>query len=541
MAKPQGKMTPEQVHERFNYLKAERATWENHWQELAEFILPNRDDINVTLSPGTKRNTQLLDNTAMLSNELLAGAMHGLLTNPSALWFELTTGDEELDNIDGVRQWLQKTTRKIHNVLNGSNFQTEVHQYYLDLTCFGTGPMSIEEDEEFVVRFATRHIKEVYISENSRGQIEELMRHFMWNIRQIVGEFGEEVVTKDISLKRAWEKGTSDKFEIIEAVYPRSLVDRNPGDPRRYYSQFVLANSAGKAELETKFYREFPYVVSRWTKASGESYGRSPGMNALPDAKTMNKMTETILRGAQKTVDPPLQLADDGFVLPIDTRPAGLNFYRSGSTDRIEPIFNDARIDFGFEAMRERRQRIREAFFVDQLQLGTGPQMTATEVLQRTEEKMRLLGPMLGRQQAEFLRPLVDRVFEIMQRRDMIDEAPEALDGRVLDVTYSSMIAKSQRVNEMQSIDRTMAAMNPFVAADQSVLDNFDGDKAVKFIGRGFGFPQELIRNQDEVAKIREQRQQAQQAAQEAEQTQAGIEGVAKMAPAAKTLNEIDQ
>ena len=165
-------------------------------------------------------------------------------------------------------------------------------------------------------------------------------------------------------------------------------------------------------------------------------------MSALPEVKTINVMTETMIMGAQKVIDPPVQLPDDGFILPIEVVPGGINYYRSGTSDRIEPLFNDTRIDFGFQALEDRRKRIREAYYVDQLQLQQGPQMTATEVLQRTEEKMRLLGPMLGRQQAELLRPLIDRVFEIMLRRGKIDakEFPAVIKGKKITAVFSILL-----------------------------------------------------------------------------------------------------
>lgn len=538
MKRQKGELKPKQVRDRFNFLKAERATWEYHWQELAQYHLPNRNDVTTTLVQGEKRNLTLLDNSAIQATELLAGAMHGLLTNPSTTWFDLTTGDTEVDEMDGVRTWLQKQTRVLHNIMNNSNFQTEVHQYYLDLVCLGTGAMMIEEDDEFVVRFSTRHIKEIHAAENNKGVIDEIIRCFHWNVRQIVAEFGEDVLMKSSDLKNAWEKRIDTKFEVLHALYPRDVAMSTPNDRRRYISQYILC-AEKEVELELNYFREMPGVFPRWTKASGETYGRSPAMNSLPDAKTLNKMTETVLKGAQKTVDPPLQAPDDGFIGPIDTRPAGISYYRSGTNDRIEPLFNDARIDFGYQAMNDRRQRIREAFFVDQLQLGAGPQMTATEVLQRTEEKMRLLGPMLGRQQAEFLRPLISRVFSIANRRGLISEAPEILEGRVLDVSYSSMIAKAQRVNDMQNIMQTMQMINPFVAADQAVLDNFNGDKAVRVIAKGFGFPQEIIRDEADRNQIREDRAQAQQAALEQQQQQQQAELSVKALPGAAKLEEM--
>ena len=254
-------------------------------------------------------------------------------------------------------------------------------------------------------------------------------------------------------------------------------------------------------------------------------------MVALPDVKTVNKMDEVMLIGAQKVVDPPLQMPDDGFVFPIMTVPGGINFYRPGTSDRITPIFNDARIDFGFQMMGERRERIRKSFFVDQLRLSEGPQMTATEVLQRTEDSMRLLSPVLGRQQSEFLRPLISRVFDIMIRRDMFLDAPQVLEGRSIDFQYSSLIAKAQRVAEGQNILRTMEMVSPFIQLDPSVADNINGDEAFRVIARIHGMDQRIVRDQDEVEERRESRAQAQEEAAAAEDEAARNENIAKAGP----------
>ena len=136
------KLTVSQVKEKMESLKAHRATWENHWQEVANYFLPKRSTITTRREPGQKMAFELLDNIGVQSNETLAGALHGLLTNTDSQWFEYTTGDLVMDNDDEVRLWLQKAGRATHNVLNNSNFHTELHEMYLDLPFLGTGCIS---------------------------------------------------------------------------------------------------------------------------------------------------------------------------------------------------------------------------------------------------------------------------------------------------------------------------------------------------------------------------------------------------------------
>lgn len=252
-------------------------------------------------------------------------------------------------------------------------------------------------------------------------------------------------------------------------------------------------------------------------------------MTALPDLKVLNKMNETMLIGAQKVVDPPLQMEDDGVILPLVTRPGGINYRRAGS-DPIRPIFNDTRIDFGYQALEDRRKRVRDAFFVDQLRLSMDQKyMTATEVLQRTEEAMRLLGPVLGRLQEEFLRPIVDRLFNIMYKRGLIDPAPPELVGMKLDVKYSSLIAKSQRLSDGQNIVRTIQTISPFLQIDPAASDNINADNAIRIVTQVYGAPQELIRTKAEIEKIRQGRAEAQAAQAQAMQQQAEVDNSAKI------------
>lgn len=497
---------PKELKSIADSLASIRGTWENHWQEITDLMLPNKNTITSTKWPGQKRNRDIFDNTAIVSGGLLSGFLHSTLTSPNRPWFELTTGEREIDERDDVGRWLQRTSRQILNTMNGSNFQTEVSELYSDLVYLGTGVFTTEEDKDVTVRYRARFIKEVYIRENNLGKIDEVYRKFEWDARQIAQEFGEKVLTKDI--KKALRDNDTRTFEILHAIYPRTGEVITPFN-KAFASTWMLYDDE-KIVREDGF-NEFPFAVPRWSKAPGEVYGRGPGVVALPDTKMINVMTQTVIKGAQKVVDPPMQAPSDGFLFPIMTRPGGLNFYTPGTNDRIEPILNDARIDFGFQAMDDRRNRIKEAFFVDQLQLGQGPQMTATEVLQRTEEKQRLLGPLLGRMQSEFLRPVIDKTFEIMARAGKFDEAPEIIQGRNLDVNYSSMIARSQKVTEIQNILRYIEVLQPMAAVKPEILDIIDGDAYARETASLLGVSKRIFNDTGRVQEIRDARADAQE------------------------------
>jgi len=227
----------------------------------------------------------------------------------------------------------------------------------------------------------------------------------------------------------------------------------------------------------------------------------------------------TTIRGLQKVVDPPLMIPDNGFLLPINTTPGGSNFYRTGMKDRIEPFPTTARPDIALDFVNNIRERVNQAFYSDQLQLIQQRDMTATEVMQRTDERLRFLGPILGRLNNELLRPIIDRTFEILTRRGKFPKPPQALAGNAdLRIIYTSQIAKAQRTGESNTLNKVLQASAAVIQAQPDTMDNFNGDGIVRYNAAQFGLPTEFMNSQKDVAATREGRAKAQQAAAEAAQ-----------------------
>ena len=299
----------------------------------------------------------------------------------------------------------------------------------------------------------------------------------------------------------------------------------------------VYLEAGSGDELSVSGFREFPFVVPRYLKASHEIYGRSPAMTALPDVKMLNEMSKTTIKSAQKQVDPPLLVPDDGFILPVRTVPGGLNFYRSGTRDRIEPLNIGANNPLGLNMEQQRRESIRAVFYVNQLMMQQGPQMTATEVIQRNEEKMRLLGPVLGRLQSELLKPMIDRCFAILLRNNQFAQAPEFLSGQDIEIEYVSPLAKAQKGTELSSITRAIEILGS-LANVAPVFDYINFDALVKHVADLVGVPQKVLKLQSQVNAEREQQAQLAEQQAQMQQMQQAAEAGGKIAPLAKALPE---
>ena len=517
---------------RYERLEGQRQNWETHWQEVADYMQPRKADVTKKRARGDKRMEQVFDSSPIQAVELLAASLHGMLTNPSTPWFTLRFKDEDIDNEDEAKLWLEASTDAMYTAFNRSNFQQEIFELYHDLITFGTAAMFIEEDNDDIIKFSTRHINEVFIAENDKGRIDTIYRRFNISARAAIQKFGD-AVSSDVQGKAT--KNPYDEVEILHAVYPRSEFNPNKKDKANMPFESVYMEYKNGNELSVGGFKEFPFVVPRYLKASNEIYGRSPAMTALPDVKMLNEMCKTTIKAAQKQVDPPLLVPDDGFLLPVRTVPGGLNFYRSGTRDRIEPLNIGANNPLGLNMEEQRRDSIRAVFYVNQLMMQQGPQMTATEVIQRNEEKMRLLGPVLGRLQSELLKPLIDRVFAILLRNNMLPQAPEFLSGRDIEIEYVSPLAKAQKSTELQSIMRAVEILGS-LANVAPVFDYVNFDNLVKHLADIVGVPQKILKSQSQVNAERQQAQQQQQEMQQMQQLQQVAKAGGDIAPLAKAM-----
>tara|TARA_X000001382_G_scaffold55610_3_gene38081 strand:- start:365 stop:1108 length:744 start_codon:yes stop_codon:yes gene_type:complete len=246
-------------------------------------------------------------------------------------------------------------------------------------------------------------------------------------------------------------------------------------------------------------------------------------------------MSEVAIKAAQKQIDPPLMVPDDGFMLPVRTVPGGMNFYRSGSRDRIEPLNIGANNPITLNMIQDRQLAIQKTFYVDQLLTAQGGNMTATEVLQRNEEKMRLLGPVLGRLQSELLQPLIERVFKILERQNVFKPAPEILAQQSVEIEYVSPLAKAQKTGDLNSVMRGVeifGAMSQF----SPVLDYLDSDGLAKYVQKVLGLPAKIMKSDAQVQQVRNERQQQQQAQAEQEQLMQEAQAAGAAAPMVKAV-----
>ncbi len=520
-------------------LMEKRSNWEIHWQEVADYMLPRKADITLERPKGDKRHIKIFDGTATHSLELLASSLHGSLTSSVNKWFGLRFKEALVNQDDEAREWLDTVTDLMFLAISRSNFQQEVHETYFDLVAFGTSCLQIEEDKEDIIRFSSRHIKEIYISEDSRGMVNCIYRRFKMSAKATVDKFGLEILSK--KTQDTFKKSPFDDIELVHVVKPRDMYNPRKMDKQNMpFVSIYFEYDTGHIISQGGF-KEFPYVVPRYLKASNELYGRSPGMNALSDVKILNRMVEIGMKAAAKQVDPPLLVPDDSMLMPIRMAPGSINYYRSGSRDRIETLNIGANNPLGLNMEDQRRKAISQTFHVDQLLITENRNMTATEVVQRNTEKLRILSPVMGRLQSELLQPMIIRIFNIMMRNGLFPEAPEILLNQEIDVEYVSPMALAQRGEELNSIVKGLELFGNISQLAPATLDYIDPPGLIKNLIKILGLPATMIRSDAEVQQIAEEKAEAQQQQAETQQQMAESEMARNVAPAVQAVSNAEQ
>jgi len=130
----------------------------------------------------------------------------------------------------------------------------------------------------------------------------------------------------------------------------------------------------------------------------------------------------------------------------------------------------------------------------------------------------------LSRLYSEWLTPLISRAFRFLKDQGMLLDAPEGIQGRKLDVQYTSPLALSQRASESTSFLQLMNSATPLLTIDPAAMANIDSDVAIRTLAAQLNVNPLMLRTEREVKSMRQQQNEMSEAAQQAEIAKTGSE-----------------
>jgi hypothetical protein len=536
-------LTPKQLLlKRKAALWKERSGWEPRWRGVSDYLLPFAGRFMVTdRNKGGKTFNNILDSSATRALRILAAGMMSGMTSPARPWFRLATPDADLMENESVMLWLADVAQLMRDVFHRGNTYRALHTLYEELGAFNTAVNVIEPDFENVIWNQPLTVGEYALATDHRGKVTTLMRNYELTVEQLVMEFvanarpdgSPDWSRVSPKIKNMWDSHNYDQgIEVLHLVEPRALRDRELKGyarelPRNMAFKSCYAEAAGESDklLREGGFKDFPALCPRWHTRGGDVYGVGPGMEALGDIKQLMQEQLRKAQGIDYMARPPIILPGELKGREVDSLPGGVNYFNlSGPGSKAQNLF-DVRIDLNhlLEDIRDVRDRINEHFFADLFlmisQDNRATPATATEIAERHEEKLLMLGPVLERLHDEMLSPLIDITFARLLEAGALPPAPPELNGVELKVEFVSVLAQAQRAVGLGAIDRLLGTVGLLASSSQDpgVWDKIDRDEVVERYADMLAVDPQLIVADDKVALVRDSRAQQQQAAKMAE------------------------
>ena len=521
-------------------LKADRTSWEAHWRDLADYLVPRRYRINPNeRNRGDKRNQNIVDSSPRFAVRTLQSGLHAGLTSPARPWMKLTTHNQGQSELASVRSWLHIVTQRMLQMFLQTNVYNVLPIVYGDMGVFATGAMAVLPDERDLFRCYQFPIGSYWLGQDHRGVTSTFMREYELTVRQVVEQFAkrpDDTIDRSVlshQVLTAWDRGRyEDKVNVTWLVTPNEQADG-----RRFSSRYLPFASCywetdGKNDrfLDERGFKSFPVMAPRWDITGEDSYGTdSPGIIALGDVRQLQIAQRRKGQGIWKMIDPPIVaptslrtqktsiLAGDVTYVDVPSQAQGMRALHE-VTLNLEHLARD---------IYETQTRINKAFYVDlflmlaasDAQRGMQP-ITAREVEERHEEKLIALGPVLERTNDELLDPFIDRTFQMMFDAGLFPEAPPQLEGVNLRVEYISIMAQAQKLVGVVGHDRFFMSVTPFFQVFPEAKAKIDVNQAIDDYADQLGVDPRIIRSTEDAEAMVAAEQQAAAAAMQAQQAQ---------------------
>lgn len=529
----------EQLTKQLGMLEQERTTFEPHWRELSDFIIPRGSRfLTSEANRGDRRNNKIVDPTATMANRTLSSGMMSGITSPARPWFKLATPDPEMMDYGPVKLWLETVQNRMNDMFNKSNLYQSLPIIYSSLGTFGTGALAVLEDDEDVIRTMPFPVGSYYIANSPRLSVDTCFRKFSMTVRQLVREFGLNNVSS--STKSAFENGTYEKWvDVVHAVYPN--MNRETGKMnaknKAFRSVYFEVGGDNDKVLRESGYDEFPVMAPRWEVNGEDVYGSScPGMIALGQVKALQLEQRRKAQQIDKQTNPPMIGPTSLKTQRVSLLPGDITYVdQVTGAEGLRPAYMvNPNLGDLLGDIQDTRQLINSAYFVDlfmMLQNVNTRSMPVEAVIEMKEEKLLMLGPVLERLNDEFLDPLIDRAFSMMARKNMLPPPPDVMQGMPLRIEYISVMAQAQKAIGLSSLERFVGFVGNLASAKQEALDKLDVDQAIDNYAVMSGVSPTVVVPQEQAQQTRNDRAQQQQQAMALQTGMAAVQG-------AKTLSE---
>lgn len=523
----------DQLERRFNQLAAQRLPSEGIWQEVFEYLAPERaigwysTPTDSAGSSAANQRARLFDSTAIDAGEVLKSNIASWMTPDNSRWFGLDAGQDD----EQSTAWMDGAAQFLFEHINSAGFGAVAGECYSDMVPAGWFVLYIDEGKDEQGRaiggynFEQWPLSQCFVaSSKPAGRVDTIYRRFDMTVEQVVAEYSLDKVS-DATAKLFMDGKLTEKVPVLWVIEPRRKGQYGAKLAKNLPFRSCHMEVQKKHIVRESGYHEFPCAVPRWRLIPGTPYATGLGSNVLPDVKTLNDIKRLELMSLDIAVGGMWKAVDDGVLNPKTIRIGPRKIVAMATLDSMAPLETGANFNVSFSKCEQLQQGIRRALLADMLTPQGGPVRSATEISRDMNQIRQLMAPLVGRFQSEFLQVTVERCFNLAYRAGALvaklGPVPEGLLDGDYTVKYISPLARSQLMEEVTAIDTFVAGLVALMGAtgDATALDAIDLDKAAYEKGKALGVPANLLRGPDALAQKREMdnrnREQAQQAQQQ--------------------------
>lgn len=533
----------QRVRMHYRQLKSERETWEPHWQEVKDFIAPDRGRFLFStdrneVNDGSRKDMRRINGVASRAVGVLASGMQSGLTSKARQWFLLGHPDPDLNKYHPVRVWYDTVQEILEGIFRRSDIYSTFLHTYAELADFGTGAYSILSHPDNLIHCRPYTIGTYFMGTDQWGEVDTFMNIEYLTVRQLVLAYGYDKLPQ--TLKSQYDSRNYEvKYLVVNAIL-RHPEQYGIEIPERYEAasvHFLDIASDSDGFLRTSGYASWPVMTPRWDVIDRDVYGRGPTRDIIGDVRQLQAMERDGSKGLAKSVTPPMKVPAALERRGLNMEPGGLNPVSGADADSLGPLINSApdlqQLQYKISAIESNiKEGLYNSMFLALL-MQDNPQMTAREVAERHEEKLLMLGPVLERIHREALDPTIDRVFRLAWDAKMIPPPPPEIRGQPTQIEYVSILSQAQKAVGVGRIEQSVQFLTGLSTIYPEARHLLKPEAALRKYNSMIGTPAEIFRSDEEYSNAVSQEKQQQQAAQ-------NVAAAEQMANAAKSVSDMN-
>jgi hypothetical protein len=512
------------ILKRFENMKTERSKMEHLYSDIDRFVMDRDGWFTSGRITEGNRSHEVYSKAGVKYNIRFASTLQGLVAPAEQRWFTLETSFINPSSTSyEARQYLDLLEETLYSTFSSTNFYQKSLELLTDYTAYGLAGMYIASDPEKRIRFISVPLREMFIDTDFNGEINTVARHFTTTLRSLEGRFQKSIQGDAQSFKQ-FQANPDTTVECLHIVMPNDKYNpkSNNSSNKRYKSCYILKTN--DLILEEMYLSTMPYVTPRWTVYSGEVYGRSQAMIAIPDLKVMSAMVKNALQGVNKLANPPLLVSADSIAgRGLNLTPDGVTVIDKlqGGTfeNTIKVLDSKARPDIALSAIDMWERKISELFFADMIQEDKQARMSATESSTRQMLRITNISPQIGRLEPEYLDKLIERCISILLEDGHIPPPPEDLQN--VKIEYRSPLAKAQKMQSLDGVQQFLQLAMGMAQIDPAIPQYINTDYILQYMSIATDIPTGVLKSPQDIEQIKQamaQQQEQQQKLQGMEQ-----------------------